>query len=68
MGYVYITRYPGEADYKVYFTDFPGDELNAQIIEGCSLTEYPGQASCKVYITSFRGEADIRILRSNFPR
>ena len=65
---VYITQYPGEADYKVYFTDYPGDEQNADIIKGCKLTNYPGEASIKVYITQYPGEANIKIMRKNFPR
>lgn len=39
-GKVYITKFPGEADYKVYFTDFPGEEKNAEIIKGCKLTQF----------------------------
>ena len=65
---VYITQYPGEADYKVYFTDYPGEERNAAIIKGCKLTNYPGEASVKVYITKYPGEANIKIMRKNFPR
>ena len=65
---VYITQYPGEADYKVYFTDYPGEERKAAIIKGCKLTNYPGEASVKVYITKYPGEANIKIMRKNFPR
>ena len=68
MSKVYITNYPGEADYKIYFTDYPGEEQNAQIIQGCELTNFPGEASVKVYITQFPGEADIKITRQNFPK
>lgn len=68
MDYVYITKFPGEADYKVYFTNFPGEEKNAALIKGCKLTDFPGQASVKVYITEFPGEAQIKIMRKNFGR
>ena len=66
MDYVYITKFPGEADYKVYFTNFPGEEKNTALIQGCKLTDYPGQASVKVYITQYPGEAQIKIMRKNF--
>lgn len=67
-GKVYISKYPGEADYKVYLTDYLGEEKNADIIKGCKLTNYPGEASVKVYITKYPGEANIKITRKNFPR
>lgn len=66
MDYVYITKFPGEANYKVYFTNFPGEEKNTALIQGCKLTDYPGQASVKVYITQYPGEAQIKIMRKNF--
>jgi len=65
---VFLTKYPGEADYKVYFTDYPGEEQNAELIRGCSLTTYPGEASAKLFITEYPGEANIKIMRRNFPR
>ncbi len=67
-GKVYLTNYPGEADYKVYFTNYPGEEQNAGLIRGCSLTNFPGEASCKLFITEYPGEANIKIMRKNFPR
>jgi hypothetical protein len=67
-GKVILTQYPGEADHKVYFTDYPGDEMNAALLKGCKLTKYPGEADFKLFITEYPGEATIKIMRANFPR
>jgi|GEM_PF-3777906 len=67
-GEVYITKFPGEAKYKVYFTDFLGEEKNAEIIKGCKLTNFATSRAIKVYITKFPGEAQIKIMRNNFPK
>jgi len=67
-GTVYITKYEGQADWKVYFTDYEGEERNTELLRGCSLTSYENQASVTVYITDYESEATIVITRRNFPR
>lgn len=67
-GEVYITKFPSEANYKVYFTDFPSEEKNIEIIKGCKLTNFPTSRAIKVYITKFSSEAQIKIMRKNFPK
>lgn len=67
-GRIFITKYQGQADHKVYFTDYEGQQKNAELLRGCTLTDYEGQADLKVYITEYQGQASIIITRKNFPR
>lgn len=63
---VFITNFKGSADYIVYITNDPYDEKNSDFIKGCKLSNHNGNA-INVYITQNRNEANIRILKKNFP-
>lgn len=66
---VYLTKYPYEADYKVYLIDSWWDnELNAELIKGCKLVTSPSSDAIKVYIVKYSGDAQIKIMRKNFPK
>lgn len=66
-GKVSIVNYASQADYKVYFVDYQSKEKNADIIKGCKLVNYASQADIKVYIVNYESQADIKIMRKNFP-
>ncbi|MBQ7357092.1 MAG: hypothetical protein IJW66_06810 [Clostridia bacterium] len=64
---IYIAKYQHQADYKVFFVNYEYQEKNAQIIKGCKLADYEYQADCKVFIVDYEHQADIKIMRKNFP-
>ena len=65
---VYLVDYKSQADYCVYFVDYPSQEKNHQIISGGKLVDYTSQADRKVIIVDYASQADICIMRKNFPR
>jgi hypothetical protein len=65
---VFIVKYENQADYKVYFVDYESQQQNHQIIAGGKLVKYSNQADCKVFIVKYATQADIKILRKNFPK
>ena len=65
---VYIVNYESQADYKVYFVDYESLQKNHQIIANGKLVDYESQADCKIFIVNYESQADIKILRKNFPK
>ncbi len=65
---VFIVKYESQADYKVCFVDYENQQRNHQIIAGGKLVNYESQADCKVFIVKYELQADIKILRKNFPK
>ena len=65
---VFIVDYQSQADYKVFFVDYASHEHNHQIIANGKLVSYASQADCKVFIVDYASQADIKILRKNFPK
>jgi hypothetical protein len=65
---VYIVDYESQAHYKVFFVDYESHQRNHQIIANGVLVDYESQADCKVFIVDYESQADIKILRKNFPR
>ena len=67
-GKVYLAKSPYEADYKVYLIDSWWDNINAELIKGCKLVTSPSSDAIKVYIVKYSGDAQIKIMRKNFPK
>ena len=68
-GKVYLAKSSYEADYKVYLIDSWWDnEVNAELIKGCKLVTSPSSDAIKVYIVKYSGDAQIKIMRKNFPK
>lgn len=65
---VYIVKYENQADYNVFFVDYDGQQKNHQIIAGGKLVQYENQADVKVFIVKYQHQADISIMRKNFPK
>lgn len=65
---VFIEKNPNQAEYKVFFADYDHQQQNHQIIAGGKLVQNAGQADVKVCIVNYRHQADICILRKNFPK
>lgn len=65
---VFIVKYDNQADYKVCFVDYDGQQKNHQIIAGGKLVKYDSQADVKVSIVKYTSQADILIMRKNFPK
>ncbi|OQA01693.1 MAG: hypothetical protein BWY70_00288 [Bacteroidetes bacterium ADurb.Bin408] len=65
---VFIVKYESQADYTVFFVDYESKQKNHQIIAGGKLVNYESQADCKVFIVKYESQADIKILRKNFPK
>ena len=65
---VFIVKFDSQADYKVFFVDFDSQQKNHQIIAGGKLVQFESQADVKVSIVKFASQADILIMRKNFPK
>jgi len=65
---VFIVNYESQADYKVFFVDYESSQKNHQIIAGGQLVQYESQADSKVFIVNYESQADIKIMRKNFPK
>ena len=65
---VFIVEHDYQADYKVYFVDHDSQEKNAQIISGGKLVDYDYQADVKLFIVKHDYQAQIKIMRKNFPK
>jgi len=65
---VFIVKYDSQADYKVCFVDYDSQQKNHQIIAGGKLVQYESQANVKVSIVKYPSQADILIMRKNFPK
>lgn len=65
---VIIVNYESQSDYKVFFVDYESQQRNHQIIAGGKLVVDESEAECKVYITDYVSNANIKILRKNFPK
>jgi len=65
---VFIVKSESQADYKVYFVDYESRQQNHQIIAGGKLVNSESYADCKVFIVNSESQANIKILRKNFPK
>lgn len=65
---VFIVNSPSEADYKVYFVNWESDQKNHQLIAGGKLVKSKSEANVKVFMSKWASEADIKIMRKNFPK
>lgn len=65
---VFITKYEHQADRKVFFVDYDHKQKNHQIIAGGKLVKYEHEADVKVFIVNYDHQADICIMRKNFPK
>ncbi len=60
------TEFRGEADYRVYLTDFRGEDTAGGMFDDCEFTRFRGAASWKIYLTKFKGDADLIVYRKEF--
>ncbi len=65
---VFIVNYEYQADYKVFFVDYESEQKNHQIISGGKLVKYVNEANCKVFVVKYKYQANIMIMRKNFPK
>lgn len=64
---VSIVEHEKDADFKVYFCDQEHQQKNQHLIAGSKLVVRNDRADVKVIIVEHDYEADIHILRKNFP-
>ncbi len=64
---VYIVDQAYKANYKVCFVDVPYKEKNASLIKGGYLVKQEYDADIKGYIVEMESQANIKIMRENFP-
>lgn len=65
---VFLVNHEYQAQYKVFFVDHSYQEKNADIIKGGKLVDHEYQADVKVFIVSHEYQANIKIMRTNFPK
>lgn len=65
---VFIVKYANEADYKVFFVEYDSAQKNHQILAGGKLVRYASEADVKVFVVRYSSEANICIMRKNFPK
>lgn len=65
---VFLVNHEYQAQYKVFFVDHTYQEKNADIIKGGKLVDHEYQADVKVFIVSHEYQANIKIMRTNFPK
>jgi hypothetical protein len=64
---VFIVGDARKADYKVFFVAHKQHEQNAELVSPGELVEHEYQADVKVFIVERGHQADIQIMRKNFP-
>ncbi len=64
---VFIVDQQYKANYNVCFVDVPYKEKNASLIKGGRLVNQESEANIKVYIVELESQANIKIMRENFP-
>ncbi len=62
-----IVEHEKDADYKVYFCDQEYKQKNHELIAGARLVVRNDHADVKVIIVEKEEQANIHILRKNFP-
>ena len=65
---VFIVDSKYDADRKVYFVDSPYEEKNAVLISPGVLVQSKYDADVKVFIVDSQYDADVKIMRKNFPK
>jgi hypothetical protein len=64
---VFIVKYATQAKYKVCFVEHASQEKNIKLISPGELVKYDSSADVKVFIVDHTHQADILIMRKNFP-
>lgn len=65
---IYIEEdFKSKADYLVFFTEFITQESNEGIIKGGEIVDDIALADLSIYLTEWKNEADIFIMKENFP-